>query len=208
MPSPVTSSDYSALSFGARVCDVLTGILRWGELEAAFKGWLLGPDGEISDAAFNAKIYKFVPVGTVLPFAGQTIPTGFLWFNGQAVSRTTYAALFAVVGTSWGPGDGSTTFNVGRTGDFVLRGTNSSAAVGQSGGADDVTLTSANNAPHTHTFPLEADGSSNQGFNYATWEAGRTNPELPTGGVTASSGSATPFSIIPTHAKVLFIIRY
>jgi microcystin-dependent protein len=50
--------------------------------------------------------------GTVLPFAGATAPNGWLLCHGQAVSRTTYASLFAVVGTTYGTGDGSTTFNV------------------------------------------------------------------------------------------------
>jgi microcystin-dependent protein len=50
--------------------------------------------------------------GSVSAFATSTVPTGWLECDGSAVSRTTYAALFAVVGTTWGTGDGSTTFNV------------------------------------------------------------------------------------------------
>src|SRR5262249_39845645 len=48
---------------------------------------------------------RYVPPGVVLPFAGTTAPTGFLLCYGQAVSRATYAALFAAIGTSWGAGD-------------------------------------------------------------------------------------------------------
>lgn len=57
---------------------------------------------------------KLPPVGTVAMFAGtaDTIPIGWLFCRGQAVSRTTYAKLFAVIGTTYGNGDGSTTFNV------------------------------------------------------------------------------------------------
>ena len=50
------------------------------------------------------------PAGVVLPFAGSTAPTGWLLCFGQAVSRTTFASLFAALGTSYGAGDGSTTF--------------------------------------------------------------------------------------------------
>ncbi len=50
--------------------------------------------------------------GIVLPFAGSVEPTGWLLCFGQAVSRTTYAALFNAIGTTYGAGDGSTTFNV------------------------------------------------------------------------------------------------
>ena len=53
-----------------------------------------------------------MPVGTILPFAGSSIPSGFLACNGAAVSRTTYAALFSAIGTTYGSGDGSTTFNL------------------------------------------------------------------------------------------------
>lgn len=53
-----------------------------------------------------------VLTGTILPFAGNTIPSGYLACNGAEVSRTTYATLFAVIGTTYGAGDGSTTFNL------------------------------------------------------------------------------------------------
>lgn len=53
-----------------------------------------------------------VPTGTILPFAGSTIPSGFLACNGAAVSRTTYSALFSAIGTTYGTGNGSSTFNV------------------------------------------------------------------------------------------------
>lgn len=53
-----------------------------------------------------------IPVGGVLLFMGSTPPTGFLAADGSAVSRTTYAHLFAVIGTTYGVGDGSTTFNL------------------------------------------------------------------------------------------------
>src|SRR5215471_17920891 len=50
------------------------------------------------------------PVGMVIDFAGPTPPSGWLVCDGRRISRTTYAALFAVIGTYWGAGDGSTTF--------------------------------------------------------------------------------------------------
>ena len=53
-----------------------------------------------------------VPAGCVMPYAGATAPDGWLLCHGQAVSRTTYADLFAAIGTAYGPGDGSTTFSL------------------------------------------------------------------------------------------------
>lgn len=53
-----------------------------------------------------------VPIGAIFPFGGSTAPSGYLMCDGSAVSRSDYSALFAVIGTSFGSGDGSTTFNV------------------------------------------------------------------------------------------------
>lgn len=53
-----------------------------------------------------------LPIGTVIDFAGTTVPSDYLECDGSAVSRTDYADLFAVLGTTWGAGDGSTTFNL------------------------------------------------------------------------------------------------
>jgi microcystin-dependent protein len=60
----------------------------------------------------NQSFTQFMPAGAVLPFAGAAAPTGYLLCDGSAVSRTTYAALFAVLSTTFGVGDGSTTFNL------------------------------------------------------------------------------------------------
>lgn len=62
-----------------------------------------------------------VSTGSILPYGNTTAPTDYLLCNGAAVSRTTYTALFGVINTSFGAGDGSTTFNVpDMRGKFVL----------------------------------------------------------------------------------------
>lgn len=69
-------------------------------------------------------------VGFIKPFAGNTVPDGYLYCDGSAVSRTTYSELFAAIGTIYGAGDGSTTFNVPDLRGYFLRGdggTNSAA---------------------------------------------------------------------------------
>src|SRR5689334_21938639 len=78
--------------------------------------------GQINDSAraMMAEIKKWydvaapavMPVGGVAPYAGSTAPTGWLFCFGQNVSRTTYASLFAAIGTTFGAGDGSTTFSL------------------------------------------------------------------------------------------------
>jgi microcystin-dependent protein len=62
-------------------------------------------------AALTALIVT-IPPGIIAPYSGDTTPSGWLVCNGAAISRTTYAALFAAIGTKYGPGDGSTTFNL------------------------------------------------------------------------------------------------
>lgn len=57
-------------------------------------------------------LYADAPIGAIQAFGGTSAPAGWLLCQGQAISRTTYAALFAVIGTAFGAGDGSTTFNV------------------------------------------------------------------------------------------------
>lgn len=67
--------------------------------------------GELERIA-GGLLYADAPIGSIIPYGGATAPDGFLLCQGQAVSRTTYAELFAVIGTSFGSGDGSTTFNI------------------------------------------------------------------------------------------------
>ena len=71
-----------------------------------------------------------VPTGMISAF--HTVPDGWLQCNGAAVSRTTYAALFAVIGTKYGSGDGSTTFNLPNLHHKFIEGTNTTSEVGQS----------------------------------------------------------------------------
>lgn len=97
-----------------------------------------------------------VPTGTILDFAGSTAPLGYLVCDGGPVSRTTYAALFAVIGTIWGAGNGSTTFNVPDlrrrvgmgAGGVQLAGPGIS--LGNAGGQELSTIDTNNMPSHTH----------------------------------------------------------
>jgi microcystin-dependent protein len=70
-----------------------------------------------------------VPPGVFVPFASLAIPFGWLYCNGQAVSRVTYSALFVAIGTTWGGGDGVTTFNVPDMRGYFPRGFDDGAGV-------------------------------------------------------------------------------
>jgi microcystin-dependent protein len=114
--------------------------------------------------------------GTILPWSTVTPPSGFLECDGTAVSRSTYAALFAVVGTTYGIGDGSTTFNVPNLADNVAVGKSNNKALGTTGGANTVTptgnvagstanatLSTGQLASHSHSFPAGSSGGDNPG---------------------------------------------
>lgn len=84
---------------------------------------------DLANTANNRDV-SGVPTGILLPFGGTIIPDGFLLCNGSAVSRTTYSKLFGVIGTLWGSGDGSTTFNLPDFTDKFIEGTTDISQVG------------------------------------------------------------------------------
>lgn len=89
--------------------------------------------------------------GVIQMFAGASSPpAGWLFCRGQAVSRTDYADLFAVIGTTFGAGDGSTTFNLPDFRDNFPVGAGNRYAPNSKGGADSVTLTTNQIPAHTH----------------------------------------------------------
>ena len=103
-----------------------------------------------------ALIASLIPSGLVIPggWASDTPPSGWLIANGAAVSRTTYSGIFAVHGTSFGGGDGSTTFNLPDLQERVAIGKGGALSIGDTGGEASHALTSAENGPHTHPITL------------------------------------------------------
>ena len=97
---------------------------------------------------------RLVPAGVMLPYGGAAAPTGYLLADGAAVSRSTYAELFAALGTLYGAGDGSTTFNLPNLKGRVPVGRDSTVTdfdtLGKTGGAKTVTLTISQMPVHTH----------------------------------------------------------
>lgn len=112
-----------------------------------------------------------VNTGLIIPWSDSSVPSGFLECDGSAVSRTTYATLFAVVGTNYGVGDGSTTFNIPDLQDrtcqhksptkaqFSTGGANTVAGTGNvAGSAGNTTLTTPTISSHSH--PMYTGGGT------------------------------------------------
>ena len=78
---------------------------------ASYLAGLLDAAGQVKASALG-NVPAGNPSGLIAPYAGSTAPSGWLLCGGQAVSRSTYATLFTAIGTTYGTGDGSTTFNL------------------------------------------------------------------------------------------------
>ena len=152
-----------------------------------------------------------IPTATIVPWSAASVPTGFLECNGQAVSRSTYSDLFAIVASTYGGGDGSSTFNVPNLADNVAVGKSPGKALASTGGANttpvapagnvstnvtgnvggstaNASLSTAQLASHTHTFYAVAAFSGGNNAPRRDADQSRANH---TGG---STGSGTGHS--------------
>ncbi len=152
------------------------------------------------------------PTGMITAYGAALAPPGWLICDGAAIDRIIYAALFSVIGTNFGIGDGTTTFNIPNlVSKFALGG----IAPGTSGGTSSVTLSTGNLPAHNHgiTDPQHAHTTLAAASNVTT---GTDPGGVTTGGITGSSatgitttntGSGTSFSILPPYVEVGFIIK-
>lgn len=123
-----------------------------------------GGVGIAKDLRVGGEVYQDdellkTPAGVVSIYAGAAAPDGYLLCNGAAVSRTTYSDLFAAIGTTYGVGDGATTFNIPDFRGRVAIGVSETYARGSTGGSATVTLTTNELPAHTHTGTTDEDGS-------------------------------------------------
>ena len=119
-----------------------TSLVKFGEkADGSIVGFLGGSPVTSSDdnsiattawvrALFEAGLGSAIPSGVAFPYAGKTVPSGFMACNGGTISRTTYAKLFAAIGTAWGAGDGSTTFKLPDWRNRTVMGANNANEVG------------------------------------------------------------------------------
>jgi len=165
-----------------------------------------------NDADFDSRIIQAAPVGEVTQFAGSSAPTGWLLCDGSAVSRTTYAALFAIIGTTYGSGNGSTTFNLPNLKGRVIVGRDAAQTefdvIGETGGEKAHTQTTAEMATHSHSI----GGGQNQwvrggsGDSPASINQGGSAFRVVSGNCD-TAGSSTPFNVLQPYMVMNHIIK-
>jgi len=139
-----------------------------------------------------------VPIGVFLPYGGTTPPAGWLACDGSAVSRTDYAALFAVIGTSYGAGNGTTTFNLPDTRRRFILGKGGSM---NNGDNDGVATVNNRDPAHTHTIPAATVATD-----YKTPNTGTNSVLRQTSFDGHNHGGATGGATTP-HLVATYIIR-
>ena len=161
----------------------------------------------------NVKVTDTLPVGTIIPYAGTTIPSNYMLCEGQALSRIEYDILFSAIGTTYGVGDGTTTFNLPNLKGRVITGLDhtdtSFDTLGEKGGEKTHTLTVEEMPTHYHGIRDTIDMSTAAGQNRSvvvgggeTWNPGDPALSNNTGG-NQPHNNLQPYIVLNYIIKVL-----
>lgn len=209
MPAPIRPSQWcaavptTAADFCAKIKLVLVQIPTY--LCSMFS-WMFNEDGTFTEE-FKSIASDLSP-GDLKWSASSVVKMGWLYCNGQAVSRTTYAALFAEIGTTYGAGDGSTTFGIPDMRGFFMMGVSATYPAGTTGGAATVTLTQPQMPEHLHAVSGRA--LDDPGINNATshviidddWKGNATSKN------TDARGEGAAHENLPPYKPFYCYIRY
>lgn len=147
------------------------------------------------------------PIGSIKLYGGATAPNGYLFAQGQEVSRTTYSELFRVYGTTFGVGDGSTTFNLPNLKGKVIVGLDETDtdfnSLGKTGGSKTHTQTVAEMPSHTHSTTVGPWGVTSGGFyGVVSNNSGDSSPVY-----LGSTGNGQPMNIMNPYMVFNYIIK-
>ncbi len=179
--------------------------------------------------------YLLVPPGVIMPYSAAAAPSGYLLCDGSAISRTTYADLYSIIGILYGSGNGTTTFNVPNLSDrFILTKGSIYTSLGTTGGSSTKTLSTSEMPAHTHDGTTLANGTHTHTGTVSrlvdrseseTAQSGSgvvvsgSDPELLTLNITNagdhnhtfttnSTGGGASFSIMNPYIVLNYIIKY
>ncbi len=165
-----------------------------------------------------------IPTATIVPWSSASVPTGFLECNGQTVSRSTYSALFAIVGTTYGAGDGSSTFLVPDLQDNIPMGKSGTKALASTGGANTVTptgnvagstanatLSTSQLSSHNHLIVGQPFGNAGKSYNNGAMGGGQYTGNRGDGSGHSHNMSAnfvgSANSVIQPYLTLIYIIK-
>tara|TARA_R100000353_G_scaffold111962_1_gene80264 strand:+ start:3354 stop:4280 length:927 start_codon:yes stop_codon:yes gene_type:complete len=155
-----------------------TGDIRFNTTLSQFEGYNGAAWGEIANG---------VPAGSIFSFASTTVPSGYLECNGAAISRSTYATLFATISTTFGSGDGSSTFNLpDLRGQFVRGWANNASNTGDDGRSF-ASSQADQNKTHAHTASVTDPGHKHVTKGHGTQDDGGSNVTGSTSGGSSST---------------------
>jgi microcystin-dependent protein len=229
---PISGTVIDPVAFAAALTDIATeitnsldrlgrggmqAILQMGGFRIANMGAATAP----TDAARLADVNAYLPTGTIIMHGASAPPAGWLECDGSAVSRIGQAALFAAIGTTWGPGDGSTTFNLPDCRGYFARGWDHGA------GVDPARVFASSQADafksHTHIQNAHAHTDIGHGHGYQTVNgrialagadvnAGNSGASTSVGAAniqntTAVNQTTGGTETVPKNIALLFIIR-
>jgi microcystin-dependent protein len=156
-----------------------------------------------------------LPAGTLIDYAGTVEPSGWLLCDGRAVSRTDYASLFAAIGTAYGTGNGSTTFNIPDfRGRFARYNDNMGTALGAAG--RDIAARAADksqadeNKSHSHSYQVSSPSGNNPPANpseilFSSGDSGSANGGVVRVGVAGISVTGYDNSGIEAGARFISV---
>ena len=161
----------------------------------------------------NVKVTDTLPVGTIIPYAGTTIPSNYMKCEGQELSRIEYDILFSAIGTTYGVGDGSTTFNLPNLKGRIITGIDSNDTdfdtLGETGGEKTHTLTVDEIPSHAHEQLAVSNPNSGGPGIRGTYneQEGTGMSRYPTNTQTGTTGGGEAHNNLQPYIVLNYIIK-